>query len=734
MKRIITMLASSLLLTATLSAGDIIHQVASLGSVSHFGFSHDGRFVGSCHKWYRDVLVWETATGRIVNRFPDVYPIMLSPEAVGLSHDGSFMAVLGRSRSPSGMQLFYGVNNEEEIKDAYVDILSKVGNLQQSPTYYLRIYDCDRNDIVMNLPTTGCFAWNTTNNSLVNESAPGRVSIIDFDAGTSRSVLGAERYAHDAFAFSPDGTVLAGSSRGQMTFWNAEDGRPLHRTGYKHRGKTKAIFFGTDYFLSGGDDETVKLWALPGFELLHSFDVENNDFAALAISPDGSHLAAVDERPTAYVWRLPSRELVFSKGYNDGLTSSGNLGCWFSPDSRTLLVRNHNRILHFGVPGGESLETVVSNGFDYHTPTGRAAHSGSDLFDRPDTAALGFYPGADRRTGFLSNNVPKTLYYWDFVMAEPLHVFPGRTGAVSMDGGLLATVEEGTVRFYRTDDFALISAGRSDRLTATYRPCFSKDGRYLYASVPENYLQKWEVASGKLVSEKRYGKRCGVPTLSPDGRKLLISSPLTAVVDLQREELIDEVLGDHACFSVDGEYFFTGTDSGRVIRFKTPELGEPVQWENINVPDSHGVQSLSVHPAGGQLIIGSNLTSGSFRIYDLERDAMVDEIDGAYGYIWELCHLGEGGVLLTLESPGILLYRDSLTGETLASTIPHTQLGKHFLASPDGRLHYSPGTEGFAVVREGRSILSPEDLPASFDRNLPETIRRRATALESPGD
>lgn len=726
MRRVFFLLFAFFLLSSVM-ADEIIYQTGSGGWTQYLDFSHDGRFFAGCDEWYQEVLIRDAETGIIVNRFPDVHPNILLPQEVSLSHDGSFLAVLGKTRTNSGMQLFYGVNNQEELEEAYVDILSKVSNLQKTPTYYLRIYDGSRNGVIMNLPTTGTFAWNTTGNILAVESEPGNIIILNFDTGMSRSAMAAERYLHDALTFSPDGTVLAGSSRGAMSFWDAETGRRLHKTGYRHRGNTKAIYFGDEYFVSGGDDETVKLWDATDYSELHTFDLDNNDFVDIKISPDGRYLAAVDEQPTAYLWDLASRELLFTKGYNDKLTSSGNLACWFSRDSNILMVRNYKTTLQWRVPDGAALEAVTSSAFDYHTPTGRMVTRKSELLMPAAPTGTGYFLSADRRTGFIRTVDRRHLAYWDLVKAEPLYLFEGIRGTGSRDGETLAVWDEDGVRFYRSRDFSMVRSIEDGRFEKVHDGCFSKDGSYLYTITTEGFVQKWEVGTGKLISEHRYGEegKYGDLALSPDGSKLLISYLLTWVVDLEKEELIEDVLGSLACFSADGKYFFTATQDGRVIRFKTPEMGEEVEWENLDIPETYGIKALSVHPGGGQLIIGTTLSRGTFYMYDLVNDVTADEIDGDYGNLYALFHLADGGGFVTIESPGMLLYRESMGGETIAITVPHTLLNKHFLGTPDGRFHYSPGAEELAIVRSGEGILSPEERPDLVDEGLVERLRRR---------
>jgi WD40 repeat protein len=204
---------------------------------------------------------------------------------------------------------------------------------------------------------------------------------------------------------------------------------------------------------------------------------------------------------------------------------------------------------------------------------------------------------------------------------------------------------------------------------------------------------------------------------------MLISHTFTSIVDLGKEAYIEDVLGDKACFSADGRYLFTADTTGRVIRYKTPEVGDEIEWKDMNVSYSYGVRSLSTHPEGGQLIIGTCYTRGKVDLYDLEQHEISRSVDGRYSAIRGLHFLGEGGAFLVVEDPSILVYRESRSGRCAAISLAHTQIGEHFLGTEDGRFHYSPGTEETAVIRDGEKIFTPKERPDLVDHSLPERLR-----------
>ena len=109
-----------------------------------------------------------------------------------------------------------------------------------------------------------------------------------------------------AVAFTPTGFVTAGDD-GTIRVWN--------RTTYKARGlpaqdkAIRALAVSKDgaRLLSGGEDRTVKLWALAAGKLVYSFTGHTDAVAAVAFTPDGrgavSGGGSADR--TVRLWRLP---------------------------------------------------------------------------------------------------------------------------------------------------------------------------------------------------------------------------------------------------------------------------------------------------------------------------------------------------------------------------------------------------------------------------------------------
>lgn len=148
----------------------------------------------------------------------------------------------------------------------------------------------------------------------------------------------------DSLAFSPDGTVLAaGGWDGSLyLLQTAAGGAPRV---LKHDHAVRAIAFSPDgrrlaVGTGGGDPETPAL--LRGATVLWDLDEESRTTlrqqagwtGAVAFSPDGRHLAAVDQDGRIGIWRRSGLRQIASLAHGD---ASPEVRVHFAPDSRHLV-------------------------------------------------------------------------------------------------------------------------------------------------------------------------------------------------------------------------------------------------------------------------------------------------------------------------------------------------------------------------------------------------------------
>ena len=125
-----------------------------------------------------------------------------------------------------------------------------------------------------------------------------------------------------------------------------------------HLSRTECLATSPDgeLLVSGSIDSTIKLWRLPGGELLTSLEGHSFSVNSVAIGPDGTLLASGDDVGNINLWRLPGGELLTTlEPYNSHIKSVA-----ISPDG-TLLASNSiydRNIRLWSLPGGKLKNTL----------------------------------------------------------------------------------------------------------------------------------------------------------------------------------------------------------------------------------------------------------------------------------------------------------------------------------------------------------------------------------------
>lgn len=278
----------------------------------------------------------------------------------------------------------------------------------------------------------------------------------------------AEQTTVFTYAFSPDSTRLAGLNNAEVIVWDLIGGDVLWRTLRQNArdvfyssdktelylvtgdggviiydaevGRAVADFNGHpayngaitqhsdgDLLVIGGDDGTFKVWDTFERQSLLTLDTGYSSIDALAISPDGTLVAAAGSRG-AGIWRWDEREQIAN--FVVAGQPVGRLA--FSPDGTQLAAAGNNRI---------GLWDIDADDFAHTFEAGDGIASDVLLFS-PDGAYL------------ISGGVIPDMIVWDTDTGRPAAQLLGVGGdrvdaAFSPDGELLiTTVMEGSVTLW----------------------------------------------------------------------------------------------------------------------------------------------------------------------------------------------------------------------------------------------------------------------------------------------
>jgi WD40 repeat protein len=436
-------------------------------------FSADGtRLISSgasLRNWDISTKQWDAATGQEL-----------------LTLEGVYLA-----SSPDGKQLALCVSASSFTQLAYfVKVCDATTGLE-----LLRI---------SNPPLIHTVAFQPDGKLLLASGLGKSVTIADATTGRSLLALNGEGHRNPRVAFSPDGKSLAAVyessflNPGNVQVWDLASGQQL--IAVKHGGRVSKLAFNAsgDKLVTAGDDQTVRVWNLPGQELFTAWgNRPYTQLTRLAFSPDGKRLAAGAKVFDAQT----GQHLLTVNGHQGHVYAMA-----FSPDGKRLASASSDMTAKISdAEAGTSMLTLWE-------------HNANKVL------SVAFSPSGQRLASTCSD---KIIRVWDTTTGAKLFRLQGHARhvnsvAFSPDGKRLASAGgDHTVKiWYAETGQPLLTMHHGGQVLGI---AFTPDGKHLASCSVDKSIKIWETATGREVFSLDHNDAVHSVAFSPDARRLISS-------------------------------------------------------------------------------------------------------------------------------------------------------------------------------------------------------------------
>jgi WD40 repeat protein len=346
--------------------------------------------------------------------------------------------------------------------------------------------------------------------------------------------------------------VLTGGVDDTVRVWSGQSGRRIH-TLTEHAGNAVAVAYSPDgeYVASGSSDGSGRIWRTSDWGLSASLTGHTNALTNLSFSEDGEHIATTSKDGTARISHVESGDELFvlsgHRGWVQSAAFSGGAGSSVVTASPDGLVRVWEGVVQ---PQLDELARLPA-------PITSIEVDGNRVRARTSAG----------REHTLSTGTGAALS----VAAAPRR----RPRRVEGPDGTSATIRGRTV-VVRRDGMTLTLRGHRDRVTSV---SFSPLGDLLVTASIDHDARIWDVSTGELVRAFQHNTAVHDAQFSPDGRWLVTSALRATVWDADDGVGILRLQGHDgtvtsAAFAPSGGTIVTGGVDGTVRRHRCDVCGE----------------------------------------------------------------------------------------------------------------------------------------------------------------
>jgi len=446
-----------------------------------------------------------------------------------------------------------------------------------------------------------------------------------------------------------------------------------------HEGPVKSVVFSPDgkRIISGGDDNTIRVWDVSTGVNLMTLRGHNNRVWSVAISPDGKWIASASFDRTIKLWDAETgAELHTLRGHGDSVISVS-----FSPDGERIAssaadgtiriwnVNSGNELLSINEPGAYVFSVDFS-------PDGTKLVSCSTSRDEEKSVKLW-----DSQQGELLRKVSRAhMDNWG--------VSNLCQAGFNNDGTRIFLVAWGQVWILDAETLE-IEVAIPKAHTGNLKAVFSPDGKQIVSAGIYGELKIWNATNGLHLRTLRGHIDCinGV-AFSPDGSRIVSASEDGTIKLWDTYRWRDDIIliahpnnPIHAvAFSPNGTRLVSGSTDRQL------KIWDTRTWRELRTLRGHTdtVASVAFSPDGRYIVSGSH--DSSIRIWDavLARPFPVLTIKGHSGRVNSVKYKPDGKEIVSGGDDRLIKVWDKSSGGLSLSVAGHTDRVLSVCYSPGG--------------------------------------------------